>query len=75
MDLREKTREGLCALRLSEIPEEWVELLWDGNFCSEEVALPYQAVEESVLLSEEGWETLVEACRHWPARAKNSKIR
>lgn len=73
MDLREKTREGLRALRLSDIPDEWVEALWDDNFCSEAVSLPYLAVGETVLLNEEGWETLVDACRHWPGRARNSK--
>lgn len=73
MNLREKTREGLRTLRLSDVPDEWVESLWDGNFCGEAVALPYQAVEESVLLNEEGWESLVEACRHWPARTTNSE--
>lgn len=62
----EKTKEALCALRFSEVPSEWVDSLWDGNFCSEAVSLPYQAVESSVLLNEEEWEKLVEACSHWP---------
>lgn len=65
MDLREKTKEALCALRFSEVPPEWVDSLWDGNFCSESVSLPYQAVEARVLLNEEEWAKLVEACSHW----------
>ena len=62
----EKTKESLCSLRLSQIPGEWAESLWDGNFCGEDVTLPYEAVEESVLLNEDSWESLVDACAHWP---------
>lgn len=65
MGLKEDTQEALCSLKLSDIPNEWMNSLWDGNFCNESVTLPYHAVEEAVLLCEESWEGLVEACKRW----------
>ncbi len=70
MDLREKTLEGLCSLRFSDISREWVDSIWDENLCSEEVPLP---LEEGVLLNEEGWESLVEACRGWTQPENSSE--
>ncbi len=65
MGLEDELQEALSYLRLADIPTEWVDSLWQGNFCNETVTLPYQAVEESVLLDEESWGKLVEACRQW----------
>lgn len=66
MRLKEETQDSLCSLKLSDVPTEWINSVWDGNFCTEAVTLPYEAVEEEVLLCEDSWERLVEACRHWP---------
>lgn len=73
MGLKEDTQEALCSLKLSDIPNEWMNSLWDGNFCNESVTLPYHAVEEAVLLCEEGWEGLVEACKRW-TQANDGKL-
>lgn len=66
MNLKEETQEALLALKLSEVPADWIEPVWDGNFCSEAATLPYHVVEEAVILSEENWKSLVEAFRQWP---------
>ena len=74
MALKKDTQEALLALKLAEVPPEWVNTLWEGDFCNEEtITLPYHAVEESVLLNEENWQELVEACRKWP-QASESKL-
>ncbi len=66
MKLKKDTQDALSSLRLSDLPQEWANSLWDGNFCQESVSLPFHAVEEDVLLNEESWEHLVETCSHWP---------
>ena len=71
MGLKEQTQTAFTALGFSDIPSEWVNSLWDKNFCNETVTLPYSAVEEGVLLNVDGWENLVDTCRHWSS-ARNA---
>lgn len=73
MKLKEATQEALCDLRLSDLPEEWANSLWDGNFCQETVSLPFEAVEEDTLLCEESWERLLEACSLWSLEKNRSE--
>ena len=67
MRLKEETQDALLHLKLPDVPPEWVDSLWEDNFCSEALTLPgHGEGEGEALLSEEGWERLVEACEHWP---------
>lgn len=69
MRLKEKTQDALLLLKLPDVPPEWVDSVWDDNFCSEALTLPPvqgEEEEEEALLSEEGWERLVDACERWP---------
>ena len=65
MKLDRETQETLRLLKLQDIPREWVDCVWDENFCGEAVRLPCEEGEEGNLLSEEGWERLVDTCQHW----------
>ena len=73
MKLKEATQEALCDLRLSDLPQEWANSLWDGNFCQETVSLPFEAVGEDTLLCEESWERLLEVCSHWPQEGSTNE--
>ncbi len=66
MSLSRETQEALRGLGVTELPEEWVQAVWEGNFC-ESASLPLQA-EDSVLREEgSGWRRAVQACRQWTA--------
>lgn len=65
MGLKQNTQEAFQTLGLSDLPSEWVDSLWDCDFCADTVTLPYLAVGEGVLLCEESWEAAVEECRQW----------
>lgn len=66
MGLKDDTLEAFQCLGLSDLPSDWVDSLWDGDFClADAVTLPYMAVGEGVLLCEEGWEGAVKTCRQW----------
>lgn len=62
MSLSRETQEAVRGLGVSELPEEWMQAIWEGNFC-ESASLPLQA--EDSLLREEGWRRAVQACRQW----------
>ena len=67
MRLREETQDALLLLKLPDVPPEWVDSMWDDNFCSEALTLPpIQQGEGEALLNEEAWERLVDTCEHWP---------
>ena len=66
MELKDDIQEAFQTLGLSDLPSDWVDSLWDGDFCPlDTVTLPYLAVGEGVLLCEESWEAAVKACKQW----------
>ena len=65
MALESSTLEAFQALGLSDLPTDWVDSLWDADFCVDTVTLPYQAVGEDVLLCEESWERVVHTSGQW----------
>ncbi len=70
MSLNRETQEALCCLGVKELPDDWVQGIWDGNFC-ESASLPLQAEED--LLREEGWRRAVQACRQWTGAAREQE--
>lgn len=59
-----ETQEALKRLGIGGIPTEWVERVWDNNFC-DSFGLPTDSHGDAQLLDEEGWGKLVEVCREW----------
>ena len=62
MSLQEETRRAVKSLGQSELSTEWVDRVWDDNFC-ESYDLPCDE-----LLNCEGWASLVEALVQWKNR-------
>ncbi len=62
-DVREA--EAFQMLGVPDLPSDWVDSLWDCDFCPESITLPYQSVSEGTLLCEESWEVAVKACKDW----------
>ena len=70
MSLSQETQEALCGLALSELPGEWVDAVWEGNFC-EGAMVPLQLMER--VMREEGWKKAVSACRQWVVKRKKGE--
>ncbi len=64
MSLQEDTRRAVSTLGLSAIPEEWVDRVWDDNFC-ESIELPSDQLQ---LLNCDAWRNLARACAQWKTR-------
>ena len=65
MGVKEDVQESFQALGIPDLPPDWVDSLWDCDFCAESVSLPYQAVSEGTLLCEDSWNEAVKSCRKW----------
>ena len=63
MSFQFDTQEALKSLGVCDVPLEWINAIWDQNFC--ESASPPLEVDQSVLLNESGWCRAVKACRKW----------
>lgn len=65
MSMQAETKEALRNLGLDGISTEWVDSVWDNNFC-ENFGLPSD--DHNQLLDEDSWRNLVEVCRQWKTR-------
>jgi len=63
--VKEDVQEAFQSLGIPDFPSDWIDSLWDCDFCAESVSLPYQAVSEDTLLSEGCWDAAVKACKKW----------
>ncbi|XP_064384274.1 condensin-2 complex subunit D3-L-like isoform X2 [Halichondria panicea] len=64
MSLQEDTQRAVSTLGLSGIPEEWVDKVWEDNFC-ESIELPS---DQMLLLNSDAWRSLARACAQWRTR-------
>ena len=64
MGTRAETKEALRNLGLDCISTEWVDSVWDNNFC-ESFGLPADDQNQLQLLDEDSWRNLVEVCKQW----------
>lgn len=65
MGVKDEVQEAFQCLGIPDLPSDWVDSLWDCDFCTESISLPYQTVDEGTLLCEDSWSAAVRACKEW----------